>query len=182
MGEVTVDRVLHDLKIVAQLREGDKLCMGEGGLCVMHPHVLNVLVRWARGDSRTKSIHTVQSSIEDALALAEGSVERATRLAAARSPGALDAHARHLACSQVRRLHRAVEGAMLGLRCLKTTYVGDESTVARIDVLREGVSPRLRALEAWLGTDSPPPAPLAERRLALESFAGCLLLSQEDLQ
>lgn len=78
----------------------------------------------------------------------------------------------------------------MGLKYLRTTYRGDGNTTASIDVLRERVSGRIDAIAAWLraegviGHEAAIISPINNNRglLAIESFAGCILLSEEDLR
>jgi hypothetical protein len=191
MAEETVDRVHRDLKIIATLREGDKVYVADGALCVLHPSPYNATWRWLRGDNRVKSLATVQSTMMDALAVAEYSIERVMHRQTQSPPGhpGLRDTASHTTESTVRRLYRELQSAIVGLKCLRITYAGDHSTTAKIDVLREGVVERLDGIAEWLRAtgnadpDAQPHRP-PERRglLAIESFAGCILLSEEDLR
>ena len=190
MGEDTVDRVHRDLKIIAALREGDKVYVADGNLCVLHPSPVNFAWRWLRGDTRIKSLAMVQSTMMDALAVAEHSIERIMHRnsrALTGSPLVRDP-AMYTMESTVRRLYRELQSAIVGLKYMRITYAGDHSTTAKIDVLREGVVERLDGISAWLretGNTDPDLEPARpERRglLALESYAGCILLSEEDLR
>lgn len=192
MGEETLDRVHRDLKIIAALREGDKVYVADGNICVLHPSAYNFAWRWFRGDNRIKSMAMVHSTIMDALAIAEHSLERIMHRThhSPSSPTSYvkEAVAHTLDCT-VRRLYRELQSAVVGLKYLRITYTGDQSTTAKIDVLREGVVERLDRVAAWVNatttttTDTPSFNP--ESRwglLSIESYAGCILLSEEDLR
>jgi hypothetical protein len=194
MGDDTVDRVLHDLKIIGCLREGDKICMAEGSLCIMHPSPLNLVWRWSRGDNRTKSIDTIRTVLLDSLAMSEFSIDRVMRrtsISNDSSPATLISSRSSTADtyttqSTVRRLYKGTQEAVVGLKYLRTTYSGDGNTTASIDVLRERVVERLAAIAAWLRVEgvieSETPASSPRGLLSIESFAGCILLSEEDLR
>lgn len=191
MGEETIDRVHRDLKIIAALREGDKVYVADGHLCVLHPSAYNFAWRWFRGDNRIKSLAMIHSTLMDALAVAEHSIERIMHRNAQFSPGTSFVRdpAAHSLESTVRRLYRELQNAIVGLKYMRITYTGDYSTTAKIDVLREGVTERLDGICAWLrqtgNADPETTTPMRpERRglIAIESYAGCILLSEEDLR
>jgi hypothetical protein len=175
MAELTVDRVLHDLKIISALREGDKLCMADGALCVMHPSPFNLVWRWSRGESRVKTLDTLRTVLLDALAMAEYSIDRVIRRGS-REAEAVTAD--YTAQSTVRRLYKGTQSSVLGLKYLRTTYAGDGHTTATIDVLRERVTERLDGISRWLAAEGL----LDKEAFVLESFAGCILLSEADLR
>jgi len=191
MGEETIDRVHRDLKIIATLREGDKVYVADGNLCILHPSPYHATWRWLRGDNRIKSLATVQTTLTDALAVAEYSIERVMHRNAQSSTGTqvLRDTSSHTTESTVRRLYRELQSAIVGLKSMRTTYAGDPSTTAKIDVLREGVVEKLDGIAEWLrstGNVDPelmhPLRPERRGLLAIESFAGCILLSEEDLR
>lgn len=188
MREETIDRVHRDLKIIATLREGDKVYVEDGSLCILHPSAYGGPWRWLRGDNRVKSLAMVQSTIMDALAVAEYSIERVMQRQSHHHGRPRDTSA-HTTESTVRRLYRELQSAIVGLKCLRVTYSGDQSTTAKIDVLREGVVERLDGIAEWLratgNVDPEVESPRFSGRrglLAIESFAGCILLSEEDLR
>lgn len=203
MGEETLDRVHRDLKIIAALREGDKVYVADGNICVLHPSTYNFAWRWFRGDNRIKSLAMIHSTIMDALAIAEHSIERIMHRTAhsssspTTSPPATASYVKeavaHTLESTVRRLYRELQSAVVGLKYLRITYTGDQSTTAKIDVLREGVVERLDRIAAWVNATTTTDTPSfniqllsqPESRwglLSIESYAGCILLSEEDLR
>lgn len=149
MNEASIDRVHHDLKIIASLRVNDKIYVQDGMLCVLPPSVYGAVWRWARGDGRVKSLQTMDNSMTEALTIAEFFMDKVGRS----ENDALHQWRRSSdeACrSTVKRLHQELGAAVLGLRHLLITYTGDNSTGARICVLRDKTSERLHVLEKWL--------------------------------
>jgi len=140
----SVDRLLHDLKVIAAQREGDRLYIAEGLLHILHQSVTSTLWRWARGDSREKSLAAVNTCLADALALAEHRVERLA---------ALSGHTQEAAKKQARHLVNEIDRAGAGLRQMRATYTNDTSTRATLDVLRERVNSRVSSLRARLGEE-----------------------------
>lgn len=190
MGEDTIDRVHRDLKIIAALREGDKVYVADGNLCVLHPSAYNFAWRWFRGDNRIKSLAMIHSTLVDALAVAENSIERILHRNSKHSSGTpfIRDPATLSLESTVRRICKEIKNAIVGLKYMRITYTGDHSTTAKIDVLREGVTERLDAIYRWLrdmGITDPDLMQQQEGRRrglqALESYAGCIILSEEDL-
>jgi len=148
MSSASVDRLMHDLKVIAAQREGDRLYIAEGRLRILHPSVVGSLWRWTRGDSREKSLAAVQSCFMDALALAEHRVARS----AAAPPGPTQEGARRT----TRHLVAEVDKACAGLRQMRATYIDDDSARATLDVLRERVAGRLATLRALSGEPEAP--------------------------
>ncbi len=149
MSDASIDRVHHDLKIIASLRVNDKIYVQDGMLCVLSPSVYGAVWRWARGDGRVKSLQIMDNTMTEALTIAECFMERVGRS----ENDTLHQWRRSSdeACrSTVKRLHQELRAAVLGLRHLLITYNGDNSTSARICVLRDKTSERLHMIEKWL--------------------------------
>ena len=146
MAEETQDRLLHDLKLLASLREHDKLCVRDGLLAVHRPGAVTSLSRWFHGDGRQRTLAVVHNTLLDALQMAEYGVERV----AAGRHGERDVVATHAQKRLIARLVRSVQQACVGLTRLRATYLDDASTAAKLDVLRERVTERLAAMQRWL--------------------------------
>jgi hypothetical protein len=149
MSDASIDRVHHDLKIIASLRVNDKIYVQDGVLCVLSPSVYGAVWRWARGDGRVKSLQTMDNSMTEALTIAEFFMDKVGRS----ENDTLHQWRRsndETCRSTVKRLHQELRAAVLGLRHLLITYNGDNSTSARICVLRDKTSDRLHILEKWL--------------------------------
>jgi hypothetical protein len=145
MGSSSLDRLHHDLKMIASVRPGDKLFISEGCLQILHSGVAGAVWRWARGDTRSKSLAAATECINDALALAE---HRVTLLQSS-AGGCCDERQRALACHLIDEIDRAATG----LRHLRITYISDLSCQASLEVLRERIANRLRVLRTRLGED-----------------------------
>lgn len=138
--------MLHDLKVIAMQREGDRLYILDGLLHVLHPSTYATVWRWARGDDRGKSLSAVSSCLNDALALAEHMVQRLDV-----QQGLRLEHARQ----RVRHLIREINCAGNGLRQMRATYANDASIRASLDVLRERVQDSTSVLRAQIGGELP---------------------------
>lgn len=141
-AQQTVERIAHDLKVLAFLREGDRIYVSDSLVHVMHPSLAGSLWRWSRGDNRTRSVTAVSSVIDDALSLVEFEIARHGR--------ACDAESKAASVDALSRFYREIHRASLGLKNLRATYLGDLSTTASIDVLRERTQTRLTAVAIFL--------------------------------
>ena len=130
------ENILRDLRILSLIRDGDKVYTFGGDVCLLPPGIYSAFYRWTRGDSRQKSIETVRTLLNDALLLAEDGARK----------GLGD-----MANAKVYRLFREIEGAVEGIRHMRTTYIDDASSAATLGIIREGARERLlfigRALE-----------------------------------
>jgi hypothetical protein len=153
MGASSLDRLHHDLKMIARVRPGDKLFIAEGCLQILHSGVVGTMWRWARGDTRSKSIAAITDCFNDALALAE---HRVTQAAADARQRALSSH-----------LIDEIDCAAAGLRHLRITYLDDLSCQASLEVLRERVGNRLGALREKLGDGYQSPRSAEAERVVL---------------
>ena len=127
--------------MIASVRPGDKLFISEGCLHILHSGVAGAVWRWARGDTRSKSLAAATECINDALALAEHRVTQ--------SSASCDERQRALACHLIDEIDRAATG----LRHLRITYISDLSCQASLEVLRERIANRLRVLRTSMGED-----------------------------
>lgn len=203
MSESALDRIHHDLKILASLHANDKIYVRDGMLCVLPPSVTGALWRWARGDNRTKSLQMIESVISEALSVAECCMERLGK-SEANSSFQWRRSSDEAYRATVKRFYQELQGAIVGLRRLRITYTSDPSTSARIDVLREKTSERLTMIVRWLrgvgemeensspchdSSSSSPPRIVSslishhrecEGVLAIEDINGCLVASEFD--
>lgn len=204
MSDAAIDRVHHDLKIIASLHVNDKIYVNDGMLCVLSPSVYNAVWRWARGDNRAKSLQTVDTAITEALSIAECCMERVGR---SETDTLQWRRSSDEACrATVKRLYQELQAAVLGLRHLRITYNNDKSTSARIEVMREKTSERLSMIAKWLRSigelrdedvSSATSSPLFGIRaassssgiardfdgfLAIEDLNRCIMLSEEALR
>lgn len=195
MSESALDRIHHDLKIIASLHVNDKIYVQDGMLCVLSPSVPNAIWRWARGDNRSKSIQMVDTAITEALSVAECCMDRVGRSETVQWRRSSDEACR----ATVKRLRQELQGAVLGLRHLRITYIEDKSISARVEVLREKTAERLAVISRWLREDenecspvsnpaSPPSDGMFSTRecdggfLAIEDINHCLISSENSLR
>lgn len=148
----TQDRIFHDLKLLATLRENDKVYVQDGLLCIHHASTVTSIIRWTRGDNRQKSISVIQNTLFDALTLAEFIIEKI--LKSFKDSNKRNELGDHIQKSMIVRLYKELQKANVGLRHLRTTYIDDRSTTAKLDVIRERVSERLAAMQKFIEDNS----------------------------
>lgn len=148
MGDETIDRVLHDLKVISAIRENDKIYTESGMLNLDHGGFYSSISRWARGENRYKGISAIGNIISDAFAISESGLRtletRDKRCQDSREYKLMRLKSYHL----VTKMRYAVADSLIGLKNLRSTYISDTSIAAAIDVLKMRVSQGLKELDA----------------------------------
>jgi hypothetical protein len=147
MGDETIDRVLHDLKVVSAIRENDKLYTDSGLLNLDHGGISSSVYRYFKGENRNKGVSAINNILSDAFAIAENGfrrIENRERKQNSRELRILKLQSYHLVC----KVRLSMADSLLGLKNLRATYELDTSLTARIDVIRERVAQGLKELDA----------------------------------
>jgi hypothetical protein len=143
MGDETIDRVLHDLRVISAIRENDKIYTEGGFLNLDHGGIRSAVYRWINGENRSKGVAALNNIISDAFAIAENGFRRIELR---------DNQGNHLkklkSYHLITKVRASVADSLLGLKHLRATYLNDTSLIARIDVLKERVLQGLRELDA----------------------------------
>ena len=119
-------RLHTDLKILAQLREGSKLYLHDGLLAISRPTMWDSVMRWTRGDCRSKSISAAQNTLFDAISALEHSMASGER---------------------AERLLSEIESALVGVRYMMSTYCTDVAARSILQTIIDTAQDRLAALE-----------------------------------
>jgi len=117
--EQFVDQLLTSLKIIAMIKEGQKVCV-RNGLLTLEPKSTGVLVaikRWIHNDSRQVTIHYVKNIITTGL----------------------DVIRIHDDLVILDKLKASLYSATVGLKCLGVTYSDDAVVTATVEVLTERI-------------------------------------------
>ena len=141
-----LDEYVTNLKVLGKVPSGGRLCVHDGDLHIEGTTFLAPIKRWLLSDGRSNTLAVLRHLIGNSLELAHG-------MAAGRGDRRTDALFDSL-LSELRN-------ALLGLKNLQTTYAGDRTTLASLDVLCEKIEINLRFLRTSddEGTH-PPPAPV----------------------
>ena len=146
MGEETINRVLHDLKVVSRIRENDKLFTDGGFLNLDHGGLSSSIYRWLQNENRIKGLSSINNIITDAFAIAENGfrkIESKDINTEGRSNHLRMLKGYHL----ISKVRCAVSDSLIGLKHLRATYYKDTSMAAKVDVLEQRILQGLRELD-----------------------------------
>lgn len=151
MSEETIDRVLHDLKVIAAIRHKQKIFTDptNGMLNLDNGGLTSSVYRFVKGEGRNKGISAINSILSDAFAIADNSfrkIENPRELKDNREAMVNKMKSYHLIC----KIRCSVSDCLIGLKNLRTTYSNDTSVTARIDVMKERVAQGLKEVDASL--------------------------------
>lgn len=148
MSEETIDRVLHDLKVIAAIRDNDKVYTENGMLNLDHGGVTSSIYRFTKGENRNRGISAINNVLSDAFAISENGFRKIENFEAkeTRETMVQKMKSYHLIC----KIRTGVSDCLIGFKNLRTTYATDTSITARIDVMKERVSQGLREVDASL--------------------------------
>jgi hypothetical protein len=123
MTDDLVDQVLTSLKIVAMIKEGQKVCI-RNGLLTLETHSTGVQVairRWINRDNRQSTLSYIKNVVNNAFDIAS----------------------MHQSDATVEKLKSALTNCILGLGCLAVTYNDDASITASIEVMQDRIRARV---------------------------------------
>ncbi len=145
MSEDTINRVLHDLKVIGAINEKDKIYTRNGLLNLDHGSPGSSALRFIRGESRTRGVAAITNVVEDAFAIAENAFRKLECLGTQETR---DDHVKKLKSYHlIYKIRCNISDCLIGFKNLKSTYVDDTSISARIEVLREKVAQGLKELD-----------------------------------
>jgi len=140
-SEEAVDRLLHSLLVISQVRTGDKLGEESGQLRVMAPGLQTALTRWIRGDRRDRNIHHVAGILDDTFMLAQHYMLAWSGETSLSRPNL---------GRELRRIHETVELALSGIRQLRLTYMDDVNARTQLQLLQQKYSCKNQDLATFL--------------------------------
>jgi hypothetical protein len=123
MTDDLVDQVLTSLKIVAMIKEGQKVCI-RNGLLTLETHSTGVKVairRWINRDNRRSTLSYIKNVVNNAFDIAGMHQDEAT----------------------VEKLKLGLKDCILGLGCLAVTYNNDASITASVEVMQDRIRSRI---------------------------------------
>ena len=149
MSDETIDRVLHDLKVIAAIRDNDKIFTDNGMLNLDHGGITSSVYRFVKGEGRNRGISAINNVLSDAFAIAESAMVsiESRELKENREAMVNKMKSYHLIC----KIRCSVSDCLIGFKNLRTTYSTDTSVTARIDVMKERVAQGLKVVDASLG-------------------------------
>ena len=145
MGDETIYRILHDLKVIAAIRDNDKLYSESGLLNLDHGGYVSSMQRWIRGENRTRGMIAINNVISDSFAIAESCFRKLEQKSKENREFRLQKiKSYYLIC----KIRIGLSDSIIGLKNLRNTYQQDASILARIDVTRERIKQGLKELDA----------------------------------
>ena len=146
MSEETIDRVLHDLRVIGAIREHEKIYMQNGRLQIDRGCFYSPIHRYIKGEGRVQTVTAISSVIADAFAISENSFKNIETKEDDNSRENTVTRLKyyHLIC----KLRSGVSDCLVGTKNLRATYVDDTSITARIDVLKDRITQGLKEVDA----------------------------------
>lgn len=125
------DRVVINLKVIATLQEGQRLCVRHNQFSVYDEGWAQALLRWAYSENRWVNYEDVQGVMNEAFCML------GTYCNLVQTGDTSSMPTQTSALGSVATLCREVRSAAQGLNNLKKTYTYDPLMVATLDVLTE---------------------------------------------
>jgi hypothetical protein len=116
-----IDKLMANLKLVAMINKGEKVCVRKGQLNIEPVDRLQSMRRWYNKDSRDVTLVHIRNTVNDAIKVAKGLLANNIQS--------------DLKVWTVTALNIELKNCEVGLQNLKTTYMDDSSFVANMDVL-----------------------------------------------
>lgn len=126
--EATVARILHDLRIIARIRIGDKICITDERLDIDREGYLQPIVRTVYGSTRRKACTHINNTVDTAIAL--------YTLLSESSKIDDDGLYRRLT---LHNITSELKAASIGISNLITTYHNDMSVVTQLRSINERI-------------------------------------------
>ena len=142
-----VDTLIANLKVLASVPDGGRLCIRKGRLSVEPVVHGQAVSRFVHGDSRDTTISHVRNSIAGTIHVAHTLMEAGAGALGWKEAWTLD------------RIAAEMERAEAGMRNLRTTYAADTSTTSALQVLSERLAAHHAQIEAFLGRTRAPATP-----------------------
>lgn len=148
MSEETIDRVLHDLKVIAAIRDNDKIYTQNGMLNLDHGGYMSSVNRYIKGEGRNKGILAINNVLSDAFAITDTNFRKIESHFSVENRETMVQNMKsyHMIC----KIRRNVSDCLIGFKNLRATYSEDTSVTARIDVMKDRVTQSLREIDASL--------------------------------
>jgi hypothetical protein len=155
------DRVIINLKVIATLKDGQRICMRNSSFSIQDAGWSQAFARWAYGETRWVNLDDIKAVVSDALRIL-GTYMTLVQHAYGGSPGhteyaTLPVPTPDASLGFVGALAKELQSARTGLLCLRGTYVDDSLMVANLDVLIERTSTEVDKALALLERHNLPP-------------------------
>ena len=151
------DRVIINLKVIATLTEGQRLCVRNSMFSVYEPGWVQALYRWILSEDRWANMDDVQAEVNDALRI----MAAYTALMQSHDKTGLALPPVDTCASVVSTLAKELHHAVHGLQSLQRTYPTDMRMVATLAVLIDRIQAEVEKAHKVLAAAQLPPPPAA---------------------
>jgi len=133
------DQVIINLKVIATLQDGERLCLRNQNFSVYSPGWAQALFRWMNGETRWVNMDDIKTVINDAIRILGTYINMVHHVCT-------DVYTDHFlmavptpqtSLAFVNTMARELKAATNGLENLKKTYTGDQLITATFDLLIE---------------------------------------------
>ena len=152
MSDETVQRILHDLKVISALQENQRIYRDDSGLLNLdNGGKISAIYRFIMRENRQRNVADIVNVLSDAFAISENCIRKIEGCEKNQESRELKIFiTKNFAL--VQKIRDSVEMTDIGLKNLKITYIDDTSLSARIDVVREMKSQSIKELETSICT------------------------------
>jgi hypothetical protein len=138
----TYVQLLHSLKVIATIKENDRICTQKGIFVDTSHNRLQPLYRWFNSENRNHNMSTLEQIFTRSFECCEHLVK--LRQQPADDTDLLDKNQR------IKRLEQEIKNAQRGLSNLIITYETDSHTVAKLVLLNERIQDRINVIQHTL--------------------------------
>ena len=132
--EELIDTTLTTLKVIGMLPKNGRLCVRRGNLTLENDDPMQRVKRWIYRDSREVTLMHIKNTINNATKIIKGIMSNQIEI--------------ELKTWTLQRFLSEMTSCQSGLVNLKTTYLGDTSMVASLDVICERLQANCAELSA----------------------------------
>ena len=151
MNSDAVDLVIINLKVLAGLKETDRLITRNSAFEVQETGWIQTISRRWNGDTRWSNFAEIKKLVEDALRILNAYCAHAFGTATAAAPLPKPSNA----IDSVQSLVAELTSAAAGLTVLKATYATDPRMIANLDVLLQKLNCEVQRAQISLFTHTP---------------------------
>ena len=130
-------KIIHSLKVIATLKENDKLITKRGLFIDSYDNIWQSITRWVYTENRCQNIDTLVGIFNQAFDIAN------TLLTHREAIGVTDSVVMLQNIQEIERLVHEIKRADKAIANLIVTYSTDSHTIAKIELLRESINDRL---------------------------------------
>ena len=148
-----LDKVLINLKVLSKVCEKGKITtVGGTNIALEAEKPLTPLYRYLNGDSRKKTVDTIQDVVTSATEISNSMLQHSCMSLYERKeqPTSFEINEYNKQYQQLKNLSAEMQNSLKGLSNLRVTYNGDANVVAQLEVISENVKRQIIEIESNL--------------------------------